>query len=196
MLMIEEHHIVRTRKLRRGPAEPSRGAPQFSEMLRYRIIAAITRDSRGIGKDGVMPWPKLGADMKHFRELTVGGVVIVGRVTFEKIGVLENRLNVVLCRSRNEYRGENLIGARSLEQAEMLIGSRGFQVANIIGGQSVYKTAFEVPRYSQRLHLTEIENSYECDRFFPAFHDHQKIFESVQHEENGIRFTFSEWEAR
>mmetsp|Transcript_12498 Transcript_12498/g.18125 ORF Transcript_12498/g.18125 Transcript_12498/m.18125 type:complete len:165 (-) Transcript_12498:109-603(-) len=163
-------------------------------MLKYRIIAAITRDSRGIGKDGVLPWPRLAADMKHFRELTVGGVVIVGRVTFEKIGVLEKRLNVVLCRSP-KLKGENLIAARSLEHAEMLIRSRGFQVASIIGGEAVYKSAFEIPRCSQRLQLTEIENSFECDKFFPAFHDYRKISESVQHEENGIRFTFSEWEA-
>jgi len=143
-----------------------------------------------------MPWPRLAADMKHFRKLTVGGVVIVGRVTFENIGLLENRLNVVLSRSPDKYQGQNLIGARSLEHAEALIASGGFQVANIIGGEAVYKTAFEIPRYCQTLHLTEIENSYQCDRFFPAFHDHQKISESVEHEENGIRFRFSEWEAR
>jgi len=81
-----------------------------------------------------MPWPRLAADMKHFRKLTVGGVVIVGRVTFENIGLLENRLNVVLSRSPDKYQGQNLIGARSLEHAEALIASG--DALNVIAGFS------------------------------------------------------------
>ena len=68
---------------------------------KIRMIAALSEKDRVIGKDNFLPW-KISADMKHFREVTKGQTVVMGRKTFESIGrPLPNRVNIVITRDRN-----------------------------------------------------------------------------------------------
>lgn len=98
--------------------------------VEYRVVAAMIRGTRGIGIDGRLPWPRIRTDMRRFRELTLGYPMIVGRVTFEGIGALEGRLNIVLSthprRVATGGKG-NVELAKSLLDADRIVKKHGIQ---------------------------------------------------------------------
>lgn len=116
-----------------------------------------------IGVDNRLPW-RLPADMKHFRALTLGKAVLMGRKTFESIGKpLAGRTNIVVSRDRG-FRPEGVRVAHSIEEALAL--ARDQDEIMVIGGASFY--AQLLPR-AQRLYLTEIHHDFAGDAFFPAW---------------------------
>ena len=126
------------------------------------IIAAMDRN-RLIGKRNQLPW-HLPADLAHFKKVTMGKPIIMGRKTFESIGrPLPGRTNIVLTRSV-DFSAEGVSIVASLEQALALAAAEDEAV--IIGGSSIYELA--LPQVD-RLYLTYIENSFEGDAWFPDF---------------------------
>jgi dihydrofolate reductase len=124
------------------------------------IVAAGEHNE--IGKDGKMPW-YLPADLKHFKALTLGKPVIMGRRTFEAIGKpLPQRRNVVVSRSRG-FRAPGCETAGSLPDA--LVLAAGVPEIIVIGGGEIYREA--LPR-AQRIYLTRVHAHFEADTFFPA----------------------------
>ena len=124
------------------------------------IIAAMT-ENRVIGRNGAIPWD-LPEDRRHFRELTMGHPVIIGRKTFESIGrPLPGRMNIVLSR-REEYRAEGCLVARDLKAA--LMAAAGNDEVFICGGGELYREA--LPR-ADRLYLTLVHMTVAGDTFFP-----------------------------
>lgn len=114
-----------------------------------------------IGYRGNIPWQgELPADMKHFREKTMGAAIIMGRLTFESIGrPLPGRDNIVISSTLDKIDGIEI--ARSLNEAyEMVEGQDSF----VIGGESVYKVALDSV---SRLYVTEVDVDKKGDRFFP-----------------------------
>ena len=129
---------------------------------RVAIIAALARN-RAIGRDNNMPW-RLPEDLKRFKRLTMGHVVIMGRKTFESIGSpLAGRENIVITRSRNWSRAGCGV-APSLEAALAAAGES--RDAFVIGGAQIYALALP---YARRLYMTEIERHFDGDAFFPEF---------------------------
>ena len=127
--------------------------------MRLAAIVAMA-SNRCIGKDNTLPW-RLPADLKRFKQLTLGHTLILGRKTYESIGrPLPGRTMVVLTRQR-DYAPEGVRVAHSLEQALEL--ARGDEVF-IAGGADLYQQTLERVR---RLYLTRIERAYEGDTFFP-----------------------------
>ena len=126
------------------------------------LIVARSRNNV-IGKDGRLPW-KIKDEQKQFKELTTGNVVIFGRKTFEEIGrPLPDRLNIVLSKSA-VFSGENILTARSLDQALLLAGKANVFVC---GGYSLYEEA--IPRVD-KMFITEIDvEVVGGDVFFPEF---------------------------
>lgn len=117
---------------------------------------------RIIGRDGRMPW-HIPGELQRFRELTTGNAVIMGRRSYEEIGKpLPGRLNIVLSGTRS-YAGENLLCARSLEEAIGLAGNREVYIA---GGGRVFEQALPM---CDRLYITEVDADIEGDTRFPAF---------------------------
>ncbi|WNG34147.1 dihydrofolate reductase [Archangium violaceum] len=117
--------------------------------------------NRCIGKDNTLPW-RLPADLKRFKQLTMGHTLILGRKTYESIGrPLPGRTMVVVTRQR-DYAPEGVQVVHSLEQA--LEQARGDDEAFIAGGADLYRQSME---RVQRLYLTRIEREYEGDAFFP-----------------------------
>lgn len=117
---------------------------------------------RVIGRDGAMPW-HIPGELRRFRDLTIGNAVIMGRRSYEEIGKpLPERLNIVLTGTRS-YAGENLLCARSLEEALALAGDRETFIA---GGGKVFEQALPM---CDRLYITEIDADIEGDTYFPAF---------------------------
>lgn len=100
------------------------------------IIAVA--ENFAIGKDGKLPW-HYSADLKHFRETTSGNAVVMGMNTWRSIGKpLSNRLNIVLSRSAQIDKAENLIFLRSEQEAIELARFLKCDLF-VIGGQKTYK---------------------------------------------------------
>ena len=127
------------------------------------LIAAIARNGV-IGIGNRLPW-QLPADLKHFRELTTGHAVIMGRKTWEslppKFRPLPGRRNIVVTRN-SEYDAEGAAVSTSLPDA---VAAAEGDEAFVIGGAELYKTALPL---ADRLQLTEIDSIYEGDTWFPA----------------------------
>lgn len=128
------------------------------------MLALIVAHAHGrvIGRNGVTPW-HIPGELKRFRSLTMGNAVIMGRRSYEEIGrPLPDRLNIVLSATRS-YSGENLLCARSLDEAIALAGDRDTFIA---GGGKVFQQALPL---CDTLYITEIDADIEGDVFFPEF---------------------------
>jgi dihydrofolate reductase len=130
----------------------------------------------GIGKDGDLPWPKNSDDLKWFKEKTVGGVVVMGRKTWESLHVkpLPNRLNYVISSSNNISRGYHGTygGDNIVEVIKDKIVKRYSDQSKIwiIGGAQLVESCLEI---IDELWLNDVGGVYDCDTFLPK----QKITE-------------------
>ncbi len=128
---------------------------------RVTIIAAMARN-RAIGLDGEMPW-HLPAELKHFKESTMGKPIVMGRKTWESIGrVLPGRQNIVVTRNPS-FQAPGCTLARSLDQAMDL--AQGEEVM-IIGGGQLYQLAMAV---ADRMILTRVDCEPGADTWFPEW---------------------------
>ena len=126
------------------------------------IIAAMDRN-RLIGNNNQLPW-HLPADLAHFKRVTMGKPIIMGRKTYESIGrPLPGRTNIVLTRSP-DFNAEGVLIANSLQQALDYVAVE--EEVMVIGGSTIYELA--LPR-ADRLYLTYVEDSFEGDAWFPDF---------------------------
>jgi dihydrofolate reductase len=153
---------------------------------RIYLVAAVA--SNGIiGVDGQLPW-RLPEDLKHFKTLTLGHPVIMGRKTWESLGKpLPGRDNIVVTRNAG-YEAPGAAIATSLEAALALCA--GEPVAFVIGGEKLFEESLPV---AAGLALTEIHRDYEGDTRFPAFDRSQ--WRATQREAHtaaadGLRFDF------
>jgi dihydrofolate reductase len=114
------------------------------------ITLIVARAQNGvIGRDGKLPW-HLPADLKRFKALTMGTVMVMGRKTFESLpSVLPGRRHVVITRDRN-WRAEGAEVAHDIEEALQLADG---QPVSVIGGAEIF--ALFMPRADQ-IELTEV----------------------------------------
>lgn len=132
------------------------------------MIAALA-ENRVIGLDNQMPW-HLPADLKHFKAMTLGKPIIMGRKTWDSLGrPLPGRLNLVVSR-QPDLRLDGAEAFTSLDaalvRAEQWAREQGVDELMLIGGAQLYGQALS---QAQRLYLTRIESDPEGDAFFPAF---------------------------
>jgi len=126
------------------------------------IIVAMAKN-RVIGKENDMPW-HLPADLQHFRKMTTGKPIIMGRKTYESIGrPLPKRHNIVISRNRN-YKVEGCDVVGSLEEAVSIAGE--VEEMFIIGGGFLYNQTIDAV---DKLYLTFIDLEVEGDTFFPSY---------------------------
>jgi dihydrofolate reductase len=129
------------------------------------VIAAVARNG-GIGKGNALLWHE-SADQKHFRAVTMGCPVIMGRRTWESLPErfrpLPGRRNIVVTRDA-AWRAEGALPAASFEVALALVD--GASKAFVIGGAQLF--ALALPR-ADELVLTEIDADLEAETFFPAW---------------------------
>ena len=136
------------------------------------IICSLTTN-RAIGNKGGLLY-YLPADLKHFKNLTTGHTIIMGRKTFESLpkGALPNRRNVVITRQA-DFLAPGIEVFHSFEDA--LQACQTDDEVYVIGGESVYAAALPL---AQRLCLTHIEAiPDEADTFFPSFDESQWVVE-------------------
>jgi len=147
------------------------------------LIAALTRD-RVIGKDNRMPW-RIPEEFRHFRRLTTGHTLVMGRKTFESVGRLPERNIVVVSRSLPE-KTEGVAVCRTLEEAIEKARSCGKDIF-VAGGAEVYRQALPL---ADRLCLSYIKKDYDGDAYFPKFDEGEW---AVVREEDHSEFTFVEY---
>jgi len=131
------------------------------------LIVAMA-ENRVIGRGNQMPW-HLPADLRHFKNVTLGKPVIMGRKTFESIGrPLPGRRNVVITRN-TAWQAEGVECADSLDAALALVDTHAEVM--IIGGGQLYREALPL---AHRLYLTHIQLSVmDADTWFPDYSSFQ-----------------------
>lgn len=128
------------------------------------LIVAMD-EGRAIGVDGGLPW-HLSEDLQHFKKVTMGHHLILGRKTYQSIGgTLPGRKMIILTRNE-DFDAEGCTIAHSLEEALHIAEDRGEEEAFIIGGASVFEQTLPL---ADRLYLTRVHAHVEADTFFPAF---------------------------
>lgn len=142
------------------------------------LVAAVARDGV-IGKDGGLPW-RLPEDLAHFREVTMGHPVVMGRRTWESLPErfrpLPGRRNVVVTRNAR-WRADGAERAASLEDALRL--AAGDERVSVVGGGELFAASLPM---ADELLLTEIDLAVDGDTFFPAWD--REGFEEVSREES------------
>ena len=151
-------------------------------------IVVVADENNAIGKNNQLLC-HLPADLKHFKNLTTGKTVVMGRKTFDSIGKpLPNRKNIIVTRQ------ENLI-IEGCEIANSLQDAVKFAADNIdiciIGGAEIYNQAFG---YTDVVYLTRIHHQFDADTYFPLIDPNvweETSFEAHQPDEkNKFRYTF------
>ena len=134
--------------------------------MQIALIAALA-ENRVIGRHNQLPW-RISADLKHFKALTMGKPVVMGRKTWESIGrPLPGRENIVVTRDTG-YQAQGCQVVHSIEEA--------FQLTNksdevmIIGGAGLYQQTLE---HADRLYLTRVRAEVEGDTRFPEIDPQQ-----------------------
>ena len=151
------------------------------------IIVAYA-NGRVIGKDGKIPW-RLPDDIQHFKRITSGNIVVMGRKTFESIGrPLPCRRNIVLTSSTT-------LAPPGVEVVHHKDDVLALGDVFIIGGESVYRQFLEV---AERLYITEIALEIDGDAFFPEWNRQSFTLVSAQpgvvNEQNTLPHTFYVYE--
>ncbi len=159
------------------------------------IIVGVGRNNE-IGCNNDLLW-KLPADMKHFKEITTGHSIVMGRKTFESLpkGALPNRVNIVLSRNK-AVSFNNCLVFSSIEE---VVGSqRDTEELFIIGGSEVYKQTISL---ADKLYLTRVDAEFDnADTFFPEIdYSEWKEISREEHfsdENNPYNYTFLELERK
>ena len=123
------------------------------------IVVAIA-DNYAIGKNNQLLW-HMPADLKHFKQITTGHTVIMGRKTYDSVGKpLRNRRNIIITRQDITIEGCEVV--KSIDDALAL--SANEEEVFIVGGAEIYKIAMDK---TDRIYLTIIHHSFDADTFFP-----------------------------
>ena len=130
--------------------------------------------NHGIGYNNKLPW-YIPDDLKRFKKLTTGSIIVMGRKTWDSLPIkpLPNRKNIILSRdniSRDNISRDNI--SRDISNENILFINDLNLINNIksdiwiIGGSEIYKLALN-KLHIDNIYVTEINNDYECDKFFP-----------------------------
>ncbi|MEA2707465.1 MAG: dihydrofolate reductase [Phycisphaerales bacterium] len=156
---------------------------------RLELIVAMAAN-RVIGRGGQLPW-RLPDDLKHFKQLTTGHPIIMGRRTYESIGKpLPGRRNIVISKTLAQPPSTGVELARSVDDALTIVAAASASRAFIIGGAVLYAAA--LPRV-QVMHVTELDEAVDGDTFFPPVDRSQwRLRDDIRHERDDRHaFAFS-----
>ncbi|MBY0546350.1 MAG: dihydrofolate reductase [Candidatus Obscuribacterales bacterium] len=162
----------------------------------FDIIVAMDAE-RGIGKNEAIPW-RLSEDMRFFRKVTSSApdgkmnAVIMGRKTWDSLPAksrpLKDRLNIVMSRSAMEL-PRGVFHATSLEQALDIAAKHAAHNCFVLGGAQIYAEALQHQRL-RTIFLTQLDQSFQCDVFFPATRELELVESSATQTEGAIEFRY------
>ena len=161
-------------------------------MIISLIVAAAKNN--GICKNGKMLL-HLSNDMKHFKNITWGLPIVMGRKTFESLGkALPGRKNIVVTRQA-DWTAEGATVVSSIEKALQAATATDAREIMIIGGGEIYKALFDK---AHRIYLTRVDAEPEADTFFPDIQQNEWELKSRQDyqadEKNEFNYAFQTWE--
>lgn len=156
-----------------------------SAHLPLALIAALA-DNRVIGIDNRLPW-HLPADLKHFKAVTLGKPIIMGRKTWDSLGrPLPGRLNLVVSRQPDlVLEGAEVLPSldAAIARADQWARAQGVDELMLIGGAELYAQGLPL---AQRLYLTRVHLSPEGDAWFPVFAESDwQLVSSEVHDADG-----------
>ncbi len=157
------------------------------------LVVAIS-ENNAIGKDNQLLW-HLPADLKHFKAITTGHTLIMGRKTFDSIGKpLPNRRNIVISRNAEL----TIAGAEVYQNlAEALQACAHEAEIYIIGGAEIFNQSIQL---ANKIYLTRVHQTYEADTFFPELDSSQweesNLEQHLPDEKNTVAYTFSILESK
>lgn len=148
------------------------------------IVVAIAKNGM-IGCANKLLW-HISEDLKHFKRITSGGCVVMGRKTFESIGkALPNRRNVVISRNR-DYKADGCEVYTSIDEA--LVALSSLHELFIIGGGDIYRQTLPI---ADKIELTVVERDFEGDTRFPEIDYSQwEVISCERHNDEGLPFKF------
>src|SRR5690606_15961785 len=159
------------------------------------VVHVVAMDQqRCIGKDNDLPW-HISADLKHFKEITQGGVIVMGRKTLESMGrVLPKRVNWVITRDPDwSFQGTKV--AHNIEDALIQAGTDVHSSEKptsifIIGGGEIFKQTMDI---ADRLELTHVDLDVQGHAYYPEIPAEFKKVATEQHidDKTGIAFEFA-----
>jgi dihydrofolate reductase len=126
-------------------------------------VIAIVAANGVIGRNNALPW-RMSTDLKHFKSLTMGHHMIMGRKTFESVGILPGRPHIVITRQELPIDGVQI--ARSVDEALAL--AKDDNEPFICGGAEIYRQSLH---RATRMYITQIHADVEGDTYFPEFDD-------------------------
>jgi dihydrofolate reductase len=130
-------------------------------------IIVILSTNNVIGRDNKLPW-HMPADLKRFKNLTMGHHILMGRRTFDEIKKpLPGRVNVVITRDHH-FAAEGVAISRSVDEAISKAEAAGDKEIFLIGGGEIFK---QVIHRANRMYVTRIHADIEGDTYFPDFDD-------------------------
>ncbi|MCP2044602.1 dihydrofolate reductase [Pontibacter sp. HSC-36F09] len=155
------------------------------------IVVAIAQNNV-IGKDNQLIW-HLPADLRHFKQKTMGHPMIMGRKTFESIGKpLPGRTTIIVTR-QEDYKAEGCIVVNSVEEAIAKGKELDSEQVSIVGGAEIYKQALS---FVDTIYLTKVHHDFDGDTFFPELKEEEWLLVSVEghepDEKNKYAYTFKE----
>ena len=165
MEFLLDKQVIKVEKLKRAmdkeAALKANAEWQRENQNKQVTMIAAAGENNALGKDNQLIW-YLSDDLKHFKNLTKGHHVIMGRKTFESMPkALPNRTNVVITRQK-DYEAENAHVVHSLEAALAFVEDD--EQPFIIGGGEVYRQGLD---YADSIELTRVHEEFEADTFFP-----------------------------
>ncbi len=154
--------------------------------MKISLIVAMA-SNRVIGLEGRMPW-HLSADLKHFKKITLGSPILMGRKTFEAIGrPLPGRDNLIISRNPAYQQA----GCRVFtDKHAVLKHAQSSKELFVIGGQTLYEMFLPV---ADNLYLTLIHKNFPGDTYFPEFNekDWQEVQREDVTEDETVNFSYS-----
>lgn len=163
----------------------------MSDRPRLTLVVAVDANN-GIGLDNQLPW-HLPEDLAHFKRVTLGKPIVMGRKTFDSIGrPLPKRRNIVVTRNTG-WSHDGVERAGSLEEAIALLAG---EPASIIGGAQVFAEAMIV---ADAMIVTHIDRAFRCDTFFPPIDPGvwvETARETHRAHEQGFDYAFVTYERR
>lgn len=151
------------------------------------MIACIGQKNRELGNKNELLW-RLPDDLKRFKEITSGHVVIMGKRTYDSIGkALPNRISIVL--NHEQIVLPDAIVATSIDEALSIAKAKEAKEVFVIGGGQIYK---QMITHADKLYLTLVMGEKEADTFFPEYNDFEKGVKTGDGEADGVKYEY--WE--
>ncbi len=149
--------------------------------MKISIVVAVAENG-AIGRGGDLLW-RLPADLQHFKRITTGHHVVMGRKTYEsippKFRPLPERINIIVTRQKT-FKAEGCRVVSTIEEAIQFAEDSGEEELMIIGGGEIYKQIFE---RTNKIYLTTVKHSFDdADTFFPEIKESE--WKEISREQN------------